>query len=106
MLKKENKKSNELNSKESKKKKIFKCEGCINKRRQNKQLLINNNYFLTDYDNKSNLLNNIIIKPSDEQQQIIRTIMYNENDTNLTFINEENSKLREEITNLKKIMRK
>ena len=102
LLKNDNKKSNELKSNESKKKKIFKCEGCINKRKQNKELLFNKNYSLTDYDNKSNFLNNIIIKPSDEQQQIVRTIMYNENDTNLNLINEENSKLREEITNLKK----
>ena len=100
LIKNNNKKSNEIKSKESKKKKN-KCEGCIYKIRQNSALSFNKNYTLTDYDNKSNFLNNIIIKPSDEQQQIVRTIMYNENDINLNIINEENSKLREEISNLK-----
>ena len=100
LIKNNNKKPSEIKSKESKKKKN-KCEGCIYKIRQNSALSFNKNYTLTDYDNKSNFLNNIIIKPSDEQQQIVRTIMYNENDINLNIINEENSKLREEISNLK-----
>jgi len=102
LIKNNNKKPNEIKSKESKKKKSFKCEGCKNKRRQNSALSFNKNYSLTDFDNKSNFLNNIIIKPSDEQQQIVRTIMYKEKDLNLDLINEENSKLREEISNLKK----
>ena len=70
-------------------------------RNKNSVLNVNKSCSLNNNNNKkSNFLNNLIIKPSDEKQQIIRTVIFNDEESNFEPINEENSKLKKEISSL------